>query len=73
MESVQGLEKVLGHHTIDTMSSEVYRLAYQFRRENADVVGDKLVMNDAGGDVSERRLKAEGLARSLPKTSQCGI
>ena len=28
---------------IDTKSSEVYRLANQFRRENADVVGDKPV------------------------------
>ena len=31
-----------------TPSSEVYRLANQFRRENADVVGDKPVKNDAG-------------------------
>ena len=29
-------------------SSEDYHLANQFRRENADVVGDKLVKNDAG-------------------------
>ena len=29
-------------------SSEVYRLANQFRRENTDVVGDKPVKNDAG-------------------------
>ena len=29
-------------------SSEVYSLANQFRRENADVVGDKLVKNGAG-------------------------
>ena len=29
-------------------SSEVYRLANQFRRENTDVVGDKSVKNDAG-------------------------
>ena len=33
---------------IDPKSSEVYRLANQFRRENADVVGDKPVKNDAG-------------------------
>ena len=33
---------------IDAKSSEVYRLANQFRRENADVVGDQLVKNDAG-------------------------
>ena len=31
-----------------TPSSEIYRLANQFRRENADVVGDKPVKNDAG-------------------------
>ena len=29
-------------------SSEVYRLANQFRRENTDVVGDKPVKNDVG-------------------------
>ena len=29
-------------------SSEVYRLANHFRKENADVVGDKPVKNDAG-------------------------
>ena len=29
-------------------NSEVYRLANQFRRENADVVGDKPVKNDVG-------------------------
>ena len=33
---------------IDPKSSEVYHLANQFRKENADVVGDKLVKNDAG-------------------------
>ena len=33
---------------IDPKSSEVYRLANQFRREIADVVGDKPVKNDAG-------------------------
>ena len=33
---------------IDPKSSEVYRLANQFRRENADVVGDKPVKNNAG-------------------------
>ena len=32
---------------IDPKSSEVYRLANQLRRENADV-GDKPVKNDAG-------------------------
>ena len=33
---------------IDPKSSEVYGLANQFRRANADVVGDKSVKNDAG-------------------------
>ena len=32
----------------DPKSSELYRLANQFRKENADVVGDKLVKNEAG-------------------------
>ena len=32
---------------IDPKSSEVYCLANQFRRENADVFGDKRVKNDA--------------------------
>ena len=36
------------YENIDPKSSEVYHLANQFRRENADVVGDKLVKNDAG-------------------------
>ena len=31
-----------------TLSLQVYHLANQFRRENADVVGDKPVKNDAG-------------------------
>ena len=43
------LVKALGHHTnIGPKSSEVYRLANQFRRENTDVVGDKPVKNGAG-------------------------
>ena len=36
------------YENIDPKSSEVYLLANQFRRENADVVGDKPVKNDAG-------------------------
>ena len=36
------------YENIDPKSSEVYRLANQFRRENTDVVGDKPVKNDAG-------------------------
>ena len=56
------------YENIDPKSSEVYRLANQFRRENADVVGDKPVKNDAGEmSMSE---KAEGLVRALPKASQ---
>ena len=39
-------KKVYGN--IDPKSSEVYRLANQFRRKNADAVGDKPVKNDAG-------------------------
>ena len=35
------------YENIDPKSSEVYRLANQFRRENTDV-GDKPVKNDAG-------------------------
>ena len=34
--------------TRSTKSSQVYRHANQFRRENTDVVGDKPVKNDAG-------------------------
>ena len=36
------------YENIDPRSSEVYRLANKFRRENTDVVGDKPVKNDAG-------------------------
>ena len=36
------------YENIDPKSSEVYRLANQFRRQNADVVGDRPVKNDAG-------------------------
>ena len=36
------------YENIDSKSSEVYRLANQFRRKNTDVVGDKSVKNDAG-------------------------
>ena len=36
------------YENIDRKSSEVYQLANQFRRENADVVGGKPVKNDAG-------------------------
>ena len=36
------------YKNIDPKSSELYRLANQFRKDNADVVGDKPVKNDAG-------------------------
>ena len=36
------------YENIDPRSSEVYRLANQFRRENTDVVGDKPVKNNTG-------------------------
>ena len=36
------------YENIDPKSSEVYRLAYLFRRENTDGVGDKPMKNDAG-------------------------
>ena len=36
------------YENIDTKSSEVYRLANQFRKEYAYVVGDKPVRYDAG-------------------------
>ena len=57
------------YENIDPKSSEVYRLANQFRREN-DVLGDKPVKNDAG-EMSMSEDKAEGLAGALPKASQC--
>ena len=36
------------YKNITPKPSEVYRLENQFRKENADVVGDKPVKNDAG-------------------------
>ena len=57
------------YENIDPKSSEVYRLANQFKRENADVVGDKPVKNDAG-EMSMSEDKAEGLVRALPKAPQ---
>ena len=36
------------YENIDLKSSDVYHLANQFRRENADIFGDKPVKNDAG-------------------------
>ena len=47
------------YENIDPKSSEVNRLANQFRRENADVVGDKPVKNDAGEmSMSDSKQKA---------------
>ena len=50
-------------------SSEVYRLANQFRRENTDVVGDKPVKNDAGemsmGEDSKQKAWLEHYQRLL--------
>ena len=57
------------YENIDPKSSEVYRLASQFRRENTDIVVDKPVRNDAG-EMSMSKDKAEGLAGALPKASQ---
>ena len=36
------------YKNIDPKSSELYRLANQLRKENADFVGDKPMKNDAG-------------------------
>ena len=36
------------YKNIDPKSSELYQLGNQLRKENADVVGDKPVKNDAG-------------------------
>ena len=58
------------YENIDPKSLEVYRLANQFRGENTDVDGGKLVKNDAG-EMSMRELKVEGLVRALLKASQC--
>ena len=59
------------YKNIDPKSSELYHLANQFRKENADVVGDKPVKNDAGEMSMGDDSKAEGLVRALPKASQC--
>ena len=54
---------------IDPKSSEEYRLANQFRKENADVVGNKPVKNDAGemsmSDDSKRQAWLEHCQRLL--------
>ena len=57
------------YKNIDSKSSEVYRLANQFRRENADVVGDKPLKNDAGemsmSEDSKRKAWLEHYQRLL--------
>ena len=50
------------YKNIDPKSSEIYRLANQLRKENADVVGDKPMKHDAG-EMS----MSEGLVRSTTK------
>ena len=66
----QGADKEV-YKNIDPNSSELYRLANQFRKENADadVVGDKPVKNDAGemsmSDDSKQKAWLEHYQRLL--------
>ena len=57
------------YKNIDPKSSELYRLANQFRKENADIVGDKPVKNDAGemsmSDDSKQKAWLEHYQRLL--------
>ena len=57
------------YKNIDPKSSEVYHLANQLRKENADIVGDKPVKNDAGemsmNDDSKRKAWLEHYQRLL--------
>ena len=57
------------YKNIDPKSSELYRLANQFRKENAEVVGDKPVKNDAGemsmSDDSKQKAWLEHYQRLL--------
>ena len=57
------------YKNIDPKSSELYRLANQLRKENADVVGDKPVKNDAGemsmSDDSKQKAWLEHYQRLL--------
>ena len=57
------------YKNIDRKSSELYRLANQLRKENADVVGDKPVKNDAGemsmSDDSKQKAWLEHYKRLL--------
>ena len=57
------------YKNIDPKSSEVYRLVNQLRKENADVVGDKPLKNDAGemsmSDDSKQKAWLEHYQRLL--------
>ena len=57
------------YKNIDPKSSELYRLANQLRKENADVVDDKPVKNDAGemsmSDDSKQKAWLEHYQRLL--------
>ena len=57
------------YKNIDPKSSELYRLANQFRKENAHVVGDKPVKNDVGemsmSDDSKQKAWLEHYQRLL--------
>ena len=57
------------YKNIDPKSSELYHLANQFRKENADIVGDKPVKNDAGemsmSDGSKQKAWLEHYQRLL--------
>ena len=57
------------YKNIDPKSSELYCLANQFKKENADVVGDKPVKNDAGkmsmSDDSKQKAWLEHYQRLL--------
>ena len=57
------------YKNIDPKSSELYRLANQFRKHNADVVGDKPAKNDSGemsmSDDSEQKDWLEHYQRLL--------
>ena len=49
---------IFNHNTCENNLEEVYHLTNQFRRENADVVGDKPVKNDAGEMSKDTKMKA---------------
>ena len=54
------------YKNIDSKSSEVYRLANQFRRENADVVGNKPVKNEMSmSEDSKQKAWSEHYQRLL--------